>query len=159
VGQGIREICVVSIICSVACNLAPEGIVKRVMRICCCVVLMLIIISPLGEFDMEEYAGAIAKYRELEVQMSQDAENVQSRLNRLVIEEEYKTYIMDKAKEKSISLLDADVELEWNTGGFWVPYEVTLVSWEQEDNISYFSSVIVSELGISEDKILWESPK
>ena len=33
-GQMIREICLVSIICSVACNLAPAGAVKSIMRIC-----------------------------------------------------------------------------------------------------------------------------
>jgi len=158
VGDKIREVCLMSIICSVASNLAPEGAVKRIMGICSSLILFLIIAGPLGEFDMGKYADSLAKYRELETQMSIEAENAKSRINRLVIEEEYKTYIMDKAKEKNISVLEVSLEFSWSTGEYWVPCSVTLVSDETAEIISAFSRILHSELGISEDKIIWQTP-
>ena len=89
--------------------------------------------------------------------MSMDAQKMQTRLNRLVIEDEYKTYIMDKAKEKQIDIYKVSMELEWNTAGFWVPESIILWSDETMDSCSYFSAILSGELGISEDKILWQS--
>ena len=157
-GQLIREICLVSIICSVACNLAPAGAVKSIMRICCSVVLMLLIINPLSEFDFELYANSLARYRELEEQMNLDAENNKQRLNRLVIEDEYRTYIMDKAKENGLELIDVHIGLEWSSQGFWIPCELTLMSHETAGKITDFSRIMVRELGIGEEKIIWQRP-
>lgn len=155
----VRQVCLVSIICSTACTLAPEGAAKKIMNICCSLVLMLIILEPLGAFDMEEYAASLARYRELEANMNLEAEQMQARLNRLVIEEELKTYIMDKAKEKGVELLDADVELRWDTGGYWVPCGASLSSNEVTEMLGYFSNVLSSELGISEENITWLNPQ
>jgi len=159
VGEMIREICVVSVICAVASNLAPEGPAKRIMSICCCVIMMLVIVDPLGEFDMEKYADYLAKYKEIELKLSNDAQDTQTRLNRLVIEEEYKAYIMDKAKEKHIDITAANVQLEWSTEGFWTPCRLEIISDASDDSKKYFISILLTELGIGEDKITWLRPE
>jgi len=120
---------------------------------------MLVIVDPLGEFDMEKYADYLAKYKEIELKLSNDAQDTQTRLNRLVIEEEYKAYIMDKAKEKHIDITAANVQLEWSTEGFWTPCRLEIISDASDDSKKYFISILLTELGIGEDKITWLRPE
>jgi len=159
VGEMIREVCIISIVCALACHLSPEGQVKKIMSMCCCVIMMLLVLSPLGEFDMGKYADFLAKYRELEVEMNNNVRGTQAKLDRLVIEQEYRTYIMDKAKEKGVDIVDASIALAWNTEGYWVPWEIRLNSCEGERVRDIFTSFLTMELGVSEEKIIWMSPE
>ena len=109
-GDMLRELCIMSVICAIACSLSPEGPIKRLLGVCCSVILMLTALKPIGEFDIENFAGFQAKYRELESFLHEDTEIISSSLNRLVIEEEYRTYIMDKA-EKEFGEIAKDLEV------------------------------------------------
>jgi len=158
VSDMLRELCIMSVICAIACSLSPEGPVKRLLGVCCSVILMLTALKPVGEFDIENFAGFQAKYRELESFLHEDTEIISSSLNRLVIEEEYRTYIMDKAEKEGIEISQISLELDWHPEGFWMPSEVCLMSEEEAEKLTEFSLILVSEFGISEDRIIWERP-
>ena len=94
----IREICALSILCGVAMSITPEGGVKRVMGILSSAVLLIAILTPVRQFDFESYALELAKYKNSEAALSASGVDINERLNRLVIEDEYQAYIMDIAR-------------------------------------------------------------
>lgn len=158
-GDIIRQVCLMSILCSAAYNITPEGAIKNLMRICCSVILMLTVLSPLGDFDLNSYADILARYRDFEISLNNTAREAESRLHRLVIEEEYTSYIMDKAKDINLDIKNVSFELEWTKEGFWVPCEVKLYAEGDEKGKNILSSLLHSELGISKDKVIWIRPE
>ena len=151
-GETIREICVLSIICGTVCSIAPENPVKSVMAILSSVILMLVILQPLSELDLSVYASSLAKYHEMERQLSLDGEDMSTRLNRMVIEDEYSAYIRDKAAEMGITLGKVKLEMSWNTEGYWMPVGVSLEISGGADSIPELQSILESHLGISREK-------
>lgn len=154
-GEMIREICFISLASAVACSIAPENTVKTVLNILSSVILMLIILKPMTSLDMSQYASSLAKYREMEQQLTVDAEDMQERLNRLVIEKEYEAYIKDKATEMNIELAEINIKLEWDTHGYWMPVAVEIGYTNKQDEISKMIDLIEVQLGLPEEKQHW----
>lgn len=150
--ETIREICVLSIILGTVCSIAPESPVKTVMAILSSLILMLVILEPVATLDMSAYAASMAKYHEMEKRLSAEGEEMNERLNRMVIEEEYRAYIRDKAKEQGIDLEDIRLEMSWNTDGYWMPTGAELYLGGGGENMPRLGSIIESELGISREK-------
>ncbi len=155
--QGIRELCAVSLLCGAALSILPEGGVKRVAEILCTASLILAVISPLKELDMDSYALESARLHELESALAQQGQEAGDRLNRLVIEQEYKAYILDKAKELDIDLSSAEVEVQWSMEGFWMPWGAELSSGCSEEDRQRLSRLLESDLGIPYERQRWNS--
>lgn len=151
----IREICALSILCGVAMSITPEGGVKRVMGILSSAVLLIAILTPVRQFDFESYALELAKYKNSEAALSARGVDINERLNRLVIEDEYQAYIMDKARKTSIEVKEADVEVQWSTEGVWVPYSAEIISDAPPEMRGKLTEAIRSELGIPEERVTW----
>ena len=151
----IREICALSILCGVAMSITPEGGVKRVMGILSSAVLLIAILTPVRQFDFESYALELAKYKNSEAALSARGEDINERLNRLVIEDEYQAYIMDKARKTGIEVKEADVEVQWSTEGVWVPYSAEIISDAPPEMRGKLTEAIRSELGIPEERVTW----
>ena len=141
--QGIRELCAVSLLCGAALSILPEGGVKRVAEILCTASLILAVISPLKELDMDAYAL--------------QGQEAGERLNRLVIEQAYEAYILDKAKELNIELSGAEVEVQWSLEGFWMPWGVELSSGCGQEDRQKLSGILESDLGIPYERQRWNS--
>lgn len=152
----IREICVVGIFCAVLESISPERSVSRVMGILSSVIMMLIIIKPLSEIDMEKYAQSAAFYNERAAALESDAQNMNARLNRIVIEEEYKTYIMDKALDSGYTITELKVGLQWDTQGYWVPCAVNVRGSGTIDAKNRLCETIEFELGVPQERQVWE---
>jgi stage III sporulation protein AF len=153
--SGIRALCVLSVICGAALSIIPDGGVKRVAEITCSAGLIVAILSPIKELDINDYAIESAKLMEMENQLSANAQAVEDRLNRLVIESEYETYIMDKANELEISLSEVEVEAQWSLEGLWMPYEVSIRGEYTDGEKSKMSAVISADLGIPYERQRW----
>ena len=97
ISQSIRQLCALSLLCGAALSILPEGGVKRVAEVVCTASLIVALVNPLKALDMESYALESAKRQERETALISGAEATQQLLNRLVIEQEYEAYIMDKA--------------------------------------------------------------
>ncbi len=155
--EGIRELCAVSLLCGAALSILPEGGVKRVAEILCTASLILAVISPIKELDLDVLALENARLHELETSLAQQGQEAEERLNRLVIEQEYETYIMDKASELGIEGLAADVEVQWSLEGFWIPYGAEIRSACSQDSRERLSQLLVSDLGIPYERQRWNS--
>ena len=155
--EGIRALCAVSLLCGAALSILPEGGVKRVAEILCTASLILAVLSPIKELDLETYAMENARLRELEASFAQNGQEAGERLERLVIEGEYETYIMDKAGELGIDGLKTDVEVQWSLEGFWIPYGVELSGECSDESREQLGRIMVSDLGIPYERQRWSS--
>ena len=153
--EGVRQLCALSVLCGVALYLAPEGAVKRISSIGCTVILLLSLVNAVSELSLIDYAVELAKYRELSEELSQQADNIQDRLNRTVIEQECGTYILDKAAELGIEDLQVTVTARWDMEGVWVPYKASLRSDCGAEERNRLSERIQAELGIAKEDQEW----
>lgn len=150
--ETIREICMLSIVCGVVCSVVPESPVKTVMGILTAVILMLTVLKPLAEIDLSVYAASAAKYHEMEKQLSIEGEDMSARLNRMVIEDEYIAYIKDKAALLGVNLNNVELDMNWNTKGYWMPTGVQMEIGAGADRLPQLQGIIESQLGISREK-------
>lgn len=150
----IKQLCAMSLLCGAAMSIAPEGTVKRVLEIVCSVVLLTAVVRPLIGMDFTAYALQLAKFEEKEEEFLDQSADLNDRLNRLVIEEKYETYIMDKAEEQGVGLDGVQVTVEWNMEGFWVPYSVQL-DCRNESGREALSGILEAELGIPAERQQW----
>ena len=155
--QSIRQLCAMALLCGAALSILPEGGVKRVAEVVCTASLILAIVSPLKSLDMEGYALESAKRHELEAALTDEAEDARRRLNRLVIEQEYEAYIMDKAHELGQEELVVDVEVQWSLEGRWMPYGATLRGVCSQTVKERLSALMAAELGIPYERQRWDS--
>ena len=152
---GIRQLCMLSVLCGAAMSLCPEGSVRKIMRVLCTAVLMTALLSPLKEMNMSKFALETARLRELEAGMAEKGSEAGERLNRLVIEQQYETYIMDKAADLGLEVTDADVGVQWSSEGFWVPYSAEIACSGSREACGKLKSEIEAELGIPKERQSW----
>ena len=156
-GNAVRQLCALSILCGVLMQLIPEGGVKRVAAVLCTAAILSSACSAAGGFDWTEYAKQNASFQQRQQQLFQSAEEARARLSRFVIEEKYETYIMDKASTHDISLTSVKVKLHWATEGFWYPGGVSLEGrWSEQDR-SILSALLTRELGIPASEQEWKT--
>lgn len=151
----LREICALSILCGVAVSITPEGGAKRVIGILSSAILIIAIITPLKDFDFENYALELARYREQEAELTAKGEEINERLNRLVIEQECQAYIMDKAIEIGFEVKEAKVTLQWSTEGVWVPYSAEISGEATPEERLRLGESIKAGLGIPPERVVW----
>ena len=155
--QSIRQLCAMALLCGAALSILPEGGVKRVAEVVCTASLILAIVSPLKSLDMEGYALESAQRHELEAALTDEAEDARRRLNRLVIEQEYEAYIMDKAHELGQEELVVDVEVQWSLDGLWMPYSARLSGDCSQSGKERLSALMAADLGIPYERQRWDS--
>ena len=149
ISQSIRQLCALSLLCGAALSILPEGGVKRVAEVVCTASLIVALVNPLKALDMESYALESAKRQERETALISGAEATQQRLNRLVIEQEYEAYIMDKAMEMGFDSLVA----------LWMPYAVSLSGDCSRSGKEQLAALITADLGIPYERQRWDSER
>ena len=152
---GIRQLCMLSVFCGAAMSLCPEGGVRKIMKVLCTAVLMTALLSPLKKTDMSRFALETARLRELEAGMAEKGAEAEKRLSRPVIEQQYETYIMDKAADMGLNIQEAEVGVQWSSEGFWVPYSADIKYSGSREICSRLASAVESELGIPEERQSW----
>lgn len=151
----IRSLCVLSVFFSAVMLIIPEGSVKKLSSVLCTVILFSVLLEAAGGFSFDTYAEAIAGYREKSAALSADARSTNRELNRLVIEESCQSYIRDKGSALGLRLHSVKVQVEWSMDGVWYPTGAHIVG-EGAANEAFISS-LEAELGIPEDRIVWET--
>lgn len=152
----IRELCALSILFGVIMGIIPEGGVKRITGILCSAILIIVVLTPIKSIDIDSYALLLTQYREQEAQLTARADEINSRLNRAVIVEEYEAYIMDKAEELGIDVKEARVEVQWSTEAVWVPYSVSVTANADISLRRVFEDKLMAELGIPQERVKWQ---
>ena len=151
----VRELCALSILCGAAMFLAPEGGIRRVMSVLCAVVLMSAVLNRVGGIDYDAYAFEMGLARERERSFLQNAGETKERLNRLVIEDEIRTYIRDKAESEGLVIIRADPVLRWSTEGLWIPDAVSIHWSGTESGRAALERQIEADLGIPPERQEW----
>lgn len=148
-GQWLHAVIYTGIVCSTAMLLTPEGRVKKALAIICAVAMCASVASPLAELDFDAYSKAMAHYElDAEKYLGQ-GEDYSKNLNRTIIEDKCRAYILDKADEIGAELADVTVTAMWSSDGYWYPHEVRIVSSAADEQKSILSDFIQTQLGIS----------
>lgn len=137
-------------LCAVCMYLCPAGRVKYVLQMASACVMVLAMFSPFLKLRPDEYASILAAYREESIAVMSDSAGGTERLNRLVIEQEYAEYILDKAQTYGLTLESVSVRTTWDNGGYWVPHEAVYVT--EEPLPEAFLEKITEELGIPKER-------
>ncbi len=153
--NSVRALCAMSMLCGAAMSISPEGSVKKIMSILCASVLIMSVLLPIKQIDFSAYAVELAKLQQHEQDLRSSGEEINSRLNRLVIQAEYEAYIMDKAEKLGLKAEGVKVGAEWSTEGLWIPTSVEIECVGDEKLKKSLSKIILSELGIPPENQYW----
>ena len=145
--ESIRRLCALSILCGAALSISPKGNVRRIMSIVCAAALICAVIEPLAGMDFTAYSLELAKAEQRREEFLEENSDVNERLNRLVIQEQYRAYIMDKAKELEIPMTQVVVGLRWSGDGVWLPESARYTAGEG-GNRRALEETVEAELGI-----------
>ena len=144
----IRELCLLAVLCAAVLSICPEGNVKKICSLTCSVVMISAALKPLSGFSFSDYSESLAKYREMGAALTEDSQELDARLNRLVIEEECAAYIWDKARETDVDLSDVCVTASWSEDGFWYPSYAKITARNPEEARRILGGIIERDLGI-----------
>lgn len=151
----LREFCVLAVFCGAALRLAPEGGVRRVMKVLVTAVLLISLLGSVKGLDGAALLRETARVHESELRLRQRADDARRRLDRLVIEEELTEYILNKAGEKGVRILDTKLSLRWDSSGFWLPESAEIRGSGPTDAILGLLGELRAELGLQEDRLNW----
>lgn len=137
----------VSLLCGVADALMPPGAVKRVGRLVCGLVLIGAVLSPVASLDvdggrkwLDSYLASV-QYKEAELE---DTVNSQMKI---IIEQEYAAYIVDKAAELGWTC-QARVECEASADGLYLPVRTAVAGLQTASAQERLICVIAEDLGV-----------
>ena len=151
----LRSLCGLSVLFGLALQLAPEGGSKRILSLLCAAVLLSVVLNLPDGFSFSDYAAELARMKEEEQRMLKTGEDVNERLNRLVIAQEYETYIRDRATKLGLELSTVELQFAWSTDGFWVPEAVSIGYSGPESQREKLSLTLQTELGIPQENQDW----
>lgn len=141
-----------SLICALAGALMPRGAVRRVGKLVCGLVLIGAVLSPIAGLDVEGGQRWLDSYLDAVQNREEELEAaVESRM-KVIIEQEYAAYIVDKAAELGWSCT-ARVECRLSEDGLYLPARAEAAGPLSQDARARLSRIIAEDLGVSEDRI------
>lgn len=151
----LHRFCILAIFCGAALRLAPEGSVRRIMSVLVSAVLLISIFRFFGIHPTEELFRGLGKQQEYERRFAAQAQERRQGLDRLVIEEELRTYILNKASERGLQITGIRLEMRWQTEGCWLPWSVTMTGSGSESERRAFQRELEAELGVPSERQQW----
>ena len=91
----------------------------------------------------------MANYKIDAERYTRQGEDYSKNLNRTIIEDECRAYILDKADEIGAGLSEVTVTAIWSSDGYWYPHEAIIVCSATDEQRSRLSDYIQTQLGIS----------
>ena len=149
----IRELCILSIFCGAALSLCPEGGARKVLQITESLVLLAVILNGFGKLDLSAYPLQLARAHEREALLSESEERL-NRLDRLVIEEEYRAYAEKRAGGIGMEPVSIQIWARWSSDGLWVP-DSARIETTSEQFRDELTRILWGELGIPSERQEW----
>ncbi len=150
----VRELCIISIVCGAVLSLCPEGGVKRILRILQTIVLLAVIFDCAGKLDLAPYSLELARSRERENTLLRDSGEMSDRLNRLVIEREYASYVEQRAEAAGVTASEIRIRARWSKEGLWIP-DSSSIHLLKESEKEVLAQILLAELGILREQQEW----
>ena len=144
-----------AVLSAIGMALAPEGRVKKAVKLICGAAVLISLLSGIRSFDYNGYSRSLAEYRSDAEKLIEDSMEEREYLKREYIEERCRAYILDKAAEAGAELESVEVNLDWSTDGYWYPVGAELSGGGDESAKYTLSKTIESELGIPEANLEW----
>lgn len=155
----LQRVCFLSVAFAVASTLTDDEGVSHILRILCTSLLLMCILEPVKQIDFESFSLNLAQYRTKEAQLLSDGEKMSAEMNREVIEDEYASYIKEKAEEMGIPAGNVRVKTKWDTAGIWVPQEAYIEVEREGLNTNSLRKTVKAQLGIPEERQTWVEMK
>ncbi len=130
---------------------------KKTAHLLCGTAMAVLILSQVMGFDYEVYASALTRSDAQSLWSSETAAETGARLNRRLIEDRCRAYVLDKAKSMGVPLIDASVTLTWSTDGYWYPSSAVLTLPDQQGKSAAMEEVLKSDLGIAPERVEWRA--
>ena len=148
---GILAAC---ILCSVAESLMPSGPVKRVGKLVCGLVLLCALLAGTGKLDWSESQRWAEQWNaQLELE-KQDLEDQVNEEMKVIIEEKFEAYIVDKAAEMGLVCTPrVSCRME---GELWVPEEIRVTGTFSAQELAQLEQCLQEELGVSPERQVYE---
>ena len=134
---------------------AGSGTMHRIVHLLGGTAMAVLVLSRVIGFDYSGYAAAIARSNGSLLWNADSAAESGQQLNRRLIEDRCRAYILDKAAGMDVRLSDAAVTLTWSTDGYWYPTAATLVSAAEQGKSEALERMLESDFGIPPDQVEW----
>ena len=151
----LLELIGIALLQSIVMLFAGNDSTRRIIQLVGGVAMTLLLISGVMRFDYAAYASALWPQQEQGLWNGDLVREENDRLNRLLIEQECAAYILDKARELNVELLDASVGLSWSTNGYWYPSQASLVVPKGAGKSAQLADLIQTELGVPMEAQTW----
>ena len=153
----LRELIALSLILGLSLHLCPEGGVKKILTVLSAALLGVSVLTSFKGLDYNALALGNAKLHEAERSITENGERAAQKLNRLLIEEEYASYIRDRAESIGVVDLEIQVQVQWSYEGFWLPYASHIKGSVEQSSKNALERIIRDELGIPTERQYWYS--
>ena len=150
----VRALCILSIVCGAVLSLCPEGVAKKILRVLPTVVLLAVIFDCMGKLDLAPYSLELARSREWENTLLRDSGEMSDRLNRLVIEQEYASYVERRAEAAGVTVSEIRIRARWSKEGLWLP-DSSRIHLIRESEKEVLAQILLAELGIPREHQEW----
>lgn len=139
----------VSLICALADALMPQGPVRRVGKLVCGLTLLAALLMPVRELDLAAGERWLAEYFSgLEARSLELEETVDGQM-KVIIEEAYAAYIVDKAAQLGLTC-SARVECRAEEKGLYLPVRAEVSGALDGAGRSRLAQILAQDLGIPE---------
>lgn len=109
----------------------PQGPVKHIGRLICGLLLLITIVTPILKLSQEQLELIGSEWKENLMQQEEDMEHYYNNQLKFIIEQEFVSYILDKAMEWGYTLYPI-VQCQLNSDGIYVPIFIELHSFPSE---------------------------
>ena len=151
----IMRLCAVAVLSACAMAITPDGRVKKTVRAVCGIATMLSLLSPFVSEELPDIGEVFSAFREEAIAVSADMAAVNDDITVEIIKSETEAYISDVGRKLKVPYLSAAVTVRKREDGNYYPYAADIVTDADEGQKNQLGEMLVSELGIAEERITW----
>lgn len=142
------------VLCAVAESLMPSGPVKRMGKLVCGLVLLCALLSGMKGLDLEESQAWLRQWTSGMEEEKAELENQVNEGMKVIIEEKFEAYIVDKAAELGLACT-AQVSCRMEEG-ICVPDEIQVVGDFSPEEESQLRDCFQEELGVPSQRQIYQ---
>lgn len=139
------------VLCALAERLMPPGPVKRAGAVTCGLVLLWAVLSPMARPDLASGQAWLEGYLDGVERRETELRDQVNEGTKVLIEQEYAAYIVDKAAEWGMSCT-VRVDCRAGEDGLYLPEETTVTGTFSDVEQSRLTRMIREDLGVPEER-------